>query len=552
MVDRNPKARAGRARLVIQAIVLIPAMALAIVVPASAAEDFAKDLGRVVGAFMATQLYAEQCDLRDPDGAPTRRDVLAGWSFGNDRQGYDRLIEGVVARAPEVAAQFGPQRDRLAGLIEQDIEADPAQCEDLLKVFDDDSQFSVGSIVRRLLRQAGALGIEVPAVPEIVPPIRRIEGLEILRLATLSARLEGKMAEIGSREGGRRQRDLARARAHHAENWLAASGLQVLFGRVASKDRMREWRGGEQSVFEVECDSFMDDAHRDRMAEAIGQDRVVVAMPDSVLERRNGGRLTLKRCGLFTPEEAGRPFAEEDDTAGLMPRPLDVSEAYGGPGTGITMRDVDRVLYEASFDSRMDGYGNGYIDRREAVYVLLRDGSAYRHEWSFPITDLAVELSRQREPGRWFTWAERGGQVSLTGRSGEGADDVLVLKATQRLRPMRPGPLEARYDYLQVGMGGFRQDRSFAFSQDSTVRYHQSGFVAGNVATGHLTVNGPAAPSVTARYRFEDYALILEHDGGSDRYFFAVPEGADDGLPDTVLIRGRAYWLDKDDAGPAG
>ena len=69
--------------------------------------------------------------------------------------------------------------------------------------------------------------------------------------------------------------------------------------------------------------------------------------------------------------------------------------------------------------------------------------------------------------------------------------------------------------------------------------------MAGNFATSYIIVSGAAAKDVTARYRFEEYALVVEHDGKTERHFFAVPESADSALPDTVLVRGQAYWLDK-------
>ncbi|MDH4992372.1 hypothetical protein QEZ48_16270 [Aquamicrobium lusatiense] len=506
--------------------------------------DFTADLGKVLGAFVATELYVEQCNQRDPAGAPARRDILAAWSYGNAGSRYDRLIEAIRTRLPDFAGQVDTQRSRLAGLIQQDLETNPQQCDGLMKVFEDDSQFSVETTVGRLLRRASKLGIEVPDAPAIVPRQRRVEDTQILRLAALSARLEATMTEIGSKEGARRYRDLGSAREEHALNWLTAEGMQVLYGRVTKDDELREWRGDQQSAFKVECDTFVNDAHEARMAQAVGQDRVVAGMPRSLFDAHTGGKLRLTQCSLFTPEEIGRPFAEEDDSAGLVPRPMEESEAYAGPNNGIALEDVEQVLYESSFDNRLDGFGNGYVEREEAVYVLLRNGTAYRHDWSFPFTDLAVERSKQREPHRWFTWKERRGKLTLTHSGGDDEGRTIELEKPQSLRPMPASTFAASYYYLQVGMGGHRQDRRYTFSEDGTVTYQRSGFVAGNVATSYIIVNGPDHADVTARYRFEDYSLILERDGEIERHFFAVPESADNPLPDTVLVRGEAYWLD--------
>ncbi len=520
---------------------------LFIALPAQADEvsDFTADLGKVVGAFNAAQLYVEGCDRKFPKSSADRRDVLAGWSYANSQSRYDRLMQGVRARMPDIDVQIHREREKLAGIIAQQIAKNPAQCDDLIKVFEEDNQFSVERAVSRLVRNASKLGINVPDAPEIMPKQKKVDEIEILRLAALSARLEAKMAEIGSKEGGKRYRDLSKARESHARDWLMADGMQLVYGRVTDGDELREWRGDQQSAFKVECDTFVNDAHEARMAQAIGQDRAILGTPRSVLDAHTGGKLTLRKCSVFTVEETGRPFLEEDDMAGLMPRPMEESEAYAGPNNGIDLSSVDRVLYESSFDNRLDGFGNGYIDREEAIYILLSDGSAYRHEWSFPFTDLAVDRSKEREPERWFTWEETGGTIRLTHSGGEEKGAAFELNKTQKLRPMTTQNLKARYYYLQVGMGGNRQDRSYVFSDDGTLTYHRSGFVAGNVATSYIIVNGSNEKDITASYRFEDFALILERDGEIERHFLAVPDSADEALPDTMIIRGAAYWLDK-------
>lgn len=534
-------------RLLVRTFLLALAVAACIPLAAYAgdSEEFTKDLGRVVGAFTAAELYVDKCNSHDPDGASSRRDILAGWAHANGRPSYDRLMEGLTARAPELATQLEPQRRKLAAAIEEEIQKTPDDCSDLARIFNQDSQFSVERLVRKLMRSAASMGIDIPAEPVIVQQVKKNEDIEILRLAALSARLEAKMAETGSKEGARGNRDLSTAREDHAERWLKAEGVQVLFGRVVTEDEVREWRGDRQSSFSVHCKSFADKTHEVNAAQAVGQERVVTGMVGSVVDTSSGGKLTLNKCRIFTVEETGRPFVEEDDEAGLMLRPLEESEAYAGPLNGIQMSNVDRVLYEASFDNRMDGFGNGYVDRDEAIYILLKDGTAYQHEWSFPFTDLAVERSKEREPQRWFQWTERDEKVVLTHLAGDDIGQEIELQQPQRLEPMSPTNLQARYYYLQVGVGGSRQDRSYVFDNNGTVKYQRSGFVAGNVGTSYIIVNGKKEGAKIASYRFEDFALVLNRDGQTERYFLAVPASAQGPLPDTVIIRGEAYWLDK-------
>lgn len=505
-------------------------------------EEFAQHLSKAVGAFEAVNLYHQQCDARQPPQSVAHKDAVAAWSYDNGRADYERVMTAIEARLPEIAQQIRPQVEAIGTEIEADLDRAPEQCADLAGLLEDD-QFDVRSSVRRLLSLARDLDIDVPDAPEIVPAVKSAETVQIVRLASLSARLKAKMAEVGSQEGARNSSSLRMARAEYAEAWLEADGIQVLFARVIDDDEMREWRGDTQSAFTLDCHSFSTDAHEERMAASIGLDMVVVGTPRRLVETISGGTIGLDRCSLFTVDEVGRPFLDEDDSAGLVLRPPEFEEAYAGPGQGIALNEVDRVLYQSSFDNRLDGFGNGYIEREEAIYVLLRDGSAYRHDWSFPFTDLDVALSRQREPDHWYGWSETGEGLLLTGPD-ETEEEIIDLTKAQVLQAFTPRTIEAEYYYLQIGMGGSRQDRRYVFAKDGTVLYRRGGFVAGNVGTSYIIVNGTDDPEVRARYRFEDYALILETAEREERHFLAMPRSADAALPDTLLIDGTAYWLD--------
>ncbi|MGE8106636.1 hypothetical protein ACQKP1_23390 [Allorhizobium sp. NPDC080224] len=506
-------------------------------------EDLQVHIGKAVGAFEAAAHYQAQCDVRDPEGASARRDLLADWRYRNDFTDYLRLLSGLKSRIEELAPQIEAHGTQLAETISADLDKLPEQCGNFSTLLEKD-QFDVKSSVRQLLSLTRRLQIEVPAVPETAPAAKNLDNIHILRIAALSARLETRMTEIGSKAGAKELRGLRAARETHAETWLKGDGLQVLFGRVIKKDEMREWRGGLQSTFKAVCRSFVEDRHEDRMATSLGQEMVLVGMPVSVTDGPEDRIVRLNRCSLFTVSEVGRPFVEGNDTAGLMLRPLEFDEAYAGPNAGIKVREIDRVLYDSSFDNRLDGFGNGYIDRREDIYVLLKDGRAYRHQWSFPMTDLNVELSIQREPERWFTWSERDAQVVLTPTDPERRGQTVTIENPQRLMAFDPRPIDAAYYYLQVGMGGVRQDRRFAFSAEGTVTYSRSGFVAGNVGTSYIISSGQRDADTQAQYRIEDFALILENGDQIERRFLAVPETADQTHPDTLIIGGTAYWLD--------
>src|SRR5690606_9209806 len=163
-----------------------------------------------------------------------------------------------------------------------------------------------------------------------------------------------------------------------------------------------------------------------QMAHAIGEERIIVGDVRWLNDNREGGVISLNDCRVFTHDPDETELASlSDDSAGLMLRPPEYEEAFAGPGQGIAMSDIDRVLYAAEFNNRIDGFGNGYTDRDEDIYVLLRDGTAYRHEWNFAFTDLDVDLSRQREPDHWFSWRESWGNVTLTQTGGLDAGDEI-------------------------------------------------------------------------------------------------------------------------------
>ena len=231
-----------------------------------------------------------------------------------------------------------------------------------------------------------------------------------------------------------------------------------------------------------------------------------------------------------------------------MPRPPEYEEVSAGPDRGITLNDVDRVLYHAEFSSLMDGFGNGYVEREEDIYVLLRDGTAYHHAWDFPFTDLHVDVSRQREPDRWFTWHEDRGTLTLTQTGGPDAGEQVDVSDARRLMPAPQGYApDHTYYYLDIGAGGGRSDREFAFSADGTLRYSRSGFVAGNVGTSYIIAAGEDDDAVSVSdYAFDGYTLRINGPQGDERHFAALIDGHDPDRPDEIIIDGQVHWLRED------
>jgi hypothetical protein len=524
---------------VIRRIALL-AVALGLAGPALAEtkNEFSINMGKAVTAVTLARAYVAACDAQHPEGQTGRRDVMAAWGYRVDLAGFDRLLAGARKALPDLDKQFTEHGRTVETAAAEEIRDDASVCENLNDKLAEE-KYDIRAAIRHLVRNADDFGIEIAEAPAPPPPSGEVA---VMPLAAFSVQAETIMAEIGSKAGGHAYRDLANAREERLLEWLKARNVVVLHGRVTAEDELREWRGDQQSRFMADCTSFSEDPHEERMAASLGQDMVVVGQPRWVRDDRVGGVVGLRECSVFTLAETGKELAGADDSDGLMLRPPEFDEAFAGPNEGIVLGEIDRVMYDAEFNNRMDGFGNGYTQRREDIYVLLRDGTAYRHEWNFAFTDLDVALSRKREPDRWFTWTSKWGTVTLTRTGGLDAGETVDLSEARRLLPMPSGQtLDHTYYYLNVGMSGVRRDRDYVFTQDGMLTHTRGGFVAGVFGTHYLTVVG--SPDVSrSRYSFEDFTLLIDGPDGVERHFVAMFEGDDAGNPDELIIDGQVHW----------
>ncbi|KAA0968145.1 hypothetical protein FPY71_17600 [Aureimonas fodinaquatilis] len=524
------------ALLILSGLLLTPVLA-----------DDASDLNRaleqaVTGAVLA-DAYMRACDQYDPDSATLRRDAMAGWSHRVDLAGYQRFLEGAASSLPDLSGDIERQAVPARQAVASEVSKDISICSDFSTRLREDA-YDIARPIRNLLRLADRFGIEVadaPALPQI-------DSVELMPLIALSAQLAGKMDEIGSKAGAEQNRDLRAAREEHAMQWLQQRPAVAVLGRITKKDELREWRGDRQSAFAARCLSFAEDAHEDEMERDVGGNRVLVGEVRWLRDDAEGGTLGLRGCRIFVHDPSTVELSSmEDESAGVVLRPPEYEEAFAGAGKGIAEKDIDRVLYDGRFENRLDGFGNGYTDRQESIYVLLRDGTAYRHEWNFAFTDLNVELSRQREPGKWFSWSESSGSLKLTTAGGVDAGGEIDLSEARGLMPVPPGQTwDQTYYYLNVGMGGVRRDRDYAFASNGQLVHKRGGFVAGNFGVNYIIVAGE--PDIaTSRYSFDGYTLLIDGPDGQERHFAAIFEDDAASAPEEIIIDGQVHWMRKDD-----
>lgn len=359
-------------------------------------------------------------------------------------------------------------------------------------------------------------------------------GLRAVSIAQLSARaLLAREAAMGQAT----DRAARRAGEAAATQALATLGAIVARGHVERNGWVREWRGDERSVMALRCRRFADRRERDALQGMEGQEVVLAGTVLEVSDRL----IAMSDCRLLPAATALPPLTGPPEARGLEPRPLTPAEANAGPGRGIAPADVERVLYTARFQTMLDGLGNMYTDRDERVYVLLRDGSAYRHTWSFPFSDLDLALSRRREPGRWLRWRRDGDTVLLQDADGRRVD----LNQPRQLLPLTPGSRFGHHYYLlNVGMGGFRRDRAYTFRSDGTVTLSASNLVAANLGpNGYIAATRPGTRNI-ARYTFDGFVLTLtDAEGRAERRFVAQFEAPQSGAaPSDLVLGGEVYW----------
>jgi hypothetical protein len=483
----------------------------------------------ILSEVLTTRTVAALCVEREPERAGQINAGLAAWEQAHELRVFDALMAGLASLSDGVARQLENAAGDARRQIAPQIDEKPGECNAFDSV--DGEPGDLRDAIRALALDAHT--IDLKPRPGAIPDTVNVR--PVVEFSRYAAEIMSLVAPADTPD-----KDLKDAREAFLEYYLDAGGYVAVYGRIEDSGDIREWRGDYQSRYHLECGSFASSAQDDRFSASTGRDMIIVGEPRYAHVRDEGGSVRLNKCWVFEPEGAVETGEADPSDAGLMLRPLDMSEAFAGPMEGPRPDEIDRLLYDASFATRMDGFGNGYVDRREAIYVLLRDGTAFRHDWSFPVTDIDLDALKRREPDKVFAWHDERGVAVL--KADDGSE--LRLEDAIRLVPIGNGEsLDDEYYYLQVAMAGRRSDRAYDFKPDGQLTYTSGGFVAGNFGSSYIIASGGAKGEQKGNYRFEDYALIVESSEGLERRFFAIGADEDPRAPGEVIIEGTVYWL---------
>lgn len=337
---------------------------------------------------------------------------------------------------------------------------------------------------------------------------------------------------------------------------LGALGQVAVSGRVEDDDTIRTWDGERQSKLAVSCFDFVDDATEARFGVAAGKDLVISGTVDDYTDYAG---VWLEDCSILPPDVAlsRSTLARDQD---LEMRPPTAAEAMVEPGTGIDMSTVETTLFKSTSTMMMDGFGNGYVDRDDAGYILFKDGTAYRFGWEFPPEDLNLELVRRREPEQWYRWEKKGDAYSVT--AGDGTRTA--LDAFEPVHPFPDGAtLSVSYEDLRVGPGWnrrqtltFRSDGTFAYMSDGLIAMQGPPVAGGDIgvsaggtvftggATGSMISSAMDGDSYSGRYRLEGDVLTLVVDGEERRYAIGLlGDDAAQPPPEYLYLRGVLWWI---------
>jgi hypothetical protein len=525
------------------------------------AEQERQTILTILGAVSVVDALAAECDIRSPESRESRQAMITAWAEANQIPVFQTEIRPILARVPGAVASVRAMRDKAAAQLKAVTEKTPAICEHFDALLRE-KKFAIGAKVAEvlpLLKVAKRLATETPSAPPSGAPVTTL--YTIVQLSTLA---EAAMNSAAS-SGALNDDQIREKRKNAGEAALAALGMIAVRAKAVDSDDLREWRGEQQSTYEVSCKAFVDSDTEKQFKNLEGSETTIVGKVARLsLNSFGGGSIVLAKCAF--PSDARMTKADLPESGGLELRPPTAEEANAGSGRGIQLKDVEKVAYK--LDRRTSFSRGSYsMERNENTYILLKDRKAYRHHWRFPFTDLDVALVKRRDGANWYRWRREGENLLLTATGGQYEGQTTTISGAVSLTPFPPGALlDKAFQFLDVSAIGVRRERDYVFRRDGTIDLHKSNLFAGATIPGaNIGASGPGVaytggPNASLiamgrpdnqrlRYRIDGYVLELSaDDGATERQFIARfgDDKADD--PHSIYIGGQLLWdRDKED-----
>ncbi len=512
-------------------------------------------IGNIIGVLGVIDALEAECDIRSPERRESRQAMIKAWADANDIPAFQAAMRPLLARVPGAVASIHAVRDKAAVQLKAVTEKTPAICEHFDALLRE-KKFAVGGKVAEILPLLKAANERLVAGTASAPPspAPAIKLYTVVQLSTAAEAAANAVASADAKDDKTREK-----RKDAGQAVLEAFGVIAVRAKVVGSDELREWRGEQKSTYEVSCNAFVDKETREQFKGLEGREATVAGkVARLALYSGGGGSIVLAKCA-FT-DDAEMTKADLPESGGLELRPPTAEEANAGPAKGIAMRDVEKVAYK--LDRRMSFSRGSYsMDRNEHTYILLKDGTAYRHHWRFPFTDLDVALLKRRDSANWYRWRQEGDNLLLTSTGGRDEGKTTTVSGAVSLTPFPSGALlDKAFQFLDVSAIGLRQERYFAFHRDGTIDLQKSNLFAGQTIPGaDIGVSGPGVaytggPNASLivvgrpdnqrlRYGIDGYVLELTADDGVvERQFIARfgDDKADD--PQSLYVGGQLLW----------
>jgi hypothetical protein len=527
---------------------------------AAGAEREKRIIFTIIGTLSVVDALMADCDSRSPESRERRQAMVKAWRDANHIDAFRAEIRPILAQSPGDIALVNAMRDKAVVQIKDIMEKTPGIC-DHVDVLLGEQKFAIGGKVAEvlpLLRVARRLAAEKLYTPPSPAPTNTL-----YTIVQLSSAAEATMNSVAS--AGVANDEVREKRRKAGEAALQALGVIAVRAKVVDRDDLREWRGEQQSTYEVSCRGFIDRETEKRFKGLEGSEATITGKVDRlVVNTSGGGSIILAKCTIS--DDALLTKADLPENGGLELRPPTAEEANAGPEKGIRMGDVEKVAYKLERRTSFS-FGSYTMERNEDTYILLKDGTAYRHHWRFPFTDLDVVLVKRRDSASWYRWRREGDNLLMTAMGGLQKGQTATVSGAVSLTPFPPGALLGKaFQFLDVSAIGVRRERDYVFRRDGTIDLHKSNLFAGQTFAGpSIGVSGPGVAysggpnaslivtgrpdSQRLRYRIDGYALeLIADDGAVERQFIARFGDDKADAPHSIYIGGQLLWdRDKED-----